>query len=213
MGGGEGLSANSICMKALTNLPSLCQLSLLPPSPALLRPWKEAQPGGWERSWPTSTSLGSGGWCMWPVTSVSLTLSLDHWNEVCSFTWLRNKSSPSWGNLSHSPCWFCWAESACCSAPDGCLYWVHWGAAGGMKFRALDVFQKSILYLFYCPSTWEQRAGGEVEGKETVNGIFFLFYRREKLSARSKKSGVLPPFPRYCCFIWDISPCLPFPHL
>lgn len=71
-----------------------------------------------------------------------------------SFTWLRNKSSPSWGNMSHSPCWFCGAENACCSAPVGCLCWVHLGAARGMKFRALYVFGKSILYLFSCPSTW-----------------------------------------------------------
>lgn len=58
---------------------------------------------------------------------------------------------------------------------DGCLYWVHLGAAGGMKFRLLDVFRKSILYLFCCPSMWEQRAAGEVEREERVNGVFFLF--------------------------------------
>lgn len=60
------------------------------------------------------------------------------------------------------------------------------------------MFSGKVSYTFSTAHLHEeQRTGGVVKGEERVNGTSFLFYRREKLRARSEKLGVFSPFPRY----------------
>lgn len=151
-GGGEGLSANSLCTQALTNLLSLSLLLFLflsPRSPlSSAQVLKRSPTRGLATVRAHSIHQPQIRWLALVASHIRQFDSFTRLPEMSlSFTWLRNKSSPSWGNLSHPPCWFCEAENACYSAPDGCLCWGHLGAAGGMKFRALYIFRKSILHL------------------------------------------------------------------
>lgn len=60
------------------------------------------------------------------------------------------------------------------------------------------MFSRKVSHIFSVAHLHgEQKTGKEVGGEESANGTFSLFYRREKLRARSEKWGALPPFPRY----------------